>query len=105
MKMEFVRKFGHLIQLGTYLIMEILQERQKQRLRFTAIEKVWNDFAKFTLRIMRRKETKPILYMEELIMENKTTINEMATNRYVITSDGIRMTYEEYLDMVRSNRD
>ena len=38
-------------------------------------------------------------------MENKITINEMATNRYVITSDGIRMTYEEYLDMVRSNRD
>ena len=105
MKMEFVRKFGHLIQLGTYLIMEILQERQKQRPCFTAIGKVRNDFAKFTLRIMRRKETKPILYMEELIMENKTTINEMATNRYVITSDGIRMTYEEYLDMVRSNRD
>lgn len=38
-------------------------------------------------------------------MENKTTINEMATNRYVITSDGIRMTYDEYLDMVRSDRD
>ena len=38
-------------------------------------------------------------------MENKRTISEMATNRYVITSDGIRMSYQEYLDMVRSNRD
>lgn len=37
-------------------------------------------------------------------MENKRTINEMTTNRYVITSDGIRMSYDEYLDMVRSNR-
>ena len=25
--------------------------------------------------------------------------------RYVVTSDGIRMSYEEYLDMIRAERD
>ena len=38
-------------------------------------------------------------------MENKTTVNEMAANRRVVTSDGIVMSYAEYLEMVRSNRD
>ena len=38
-------------------------------------------------------------------MENKKTTNGVANNRVVITSDGIRMPYEEWLDMVRSNRD
>ena len=37
-------------------------------------------------------------------MEIKTT-NGTTRERYVITKDGIRMSYEEYLDMVRSERD
>ena len=32
---------------------------------------------------------------------NEKTINE----RYVITRDGLRMPYEEYIDMIRSERD
>lgn len=32
--------------------------------------------------------------------ETKTVVNE----RYVITSDGIRMSYKEYMDMIRSER-
>lgn len=40
-------------------------------------------------------------------MENNTNVEKttVARKRYVITSDGIRMTYEEYIDMVRNNRD
>ncbi len=37
-------------------------------------------------------------------MEIKTT-KEITRERYVITKDGIRMSYEEYLDMIRSERD
>ena len=37
-------------------------------------------------------------------MENKTTVNEMAANRRVITRDGVVMPYAEYLEMVRSER-
>ena len=35
-------------------------------------------------------------------MENKTTIKVETTKRYVITKDGIRMSYDEYLDMIKS---
>lgn len=41
-------------------------------------------------------------------MENKTTVNEqvaVAKTRYVVNRDGVRMSYEEWLDMVRSERD
>ena len=41
-------------------------------------------------------------------MESKNTVKEettVAKNWYVITKDGIRMSYEEYMDMVRSERD
>ena len=37
-------------------------------------------------------------------MENKTTVNEMAANRQVVTRDGVVMSYAEYLEMVRSER-
>lgn len=39
-------------------------------------------------------------------MENNTTMEKttVARNRYVITKDGIRMTYEEYIDMIESER-
>ena len=37
-------------------------------------------------------------------MENKTTVNEMAANRRVVTRDGVVMSYAEYLEMVRSKR-
>ncbi len=36
-------------------------------------------------------------------MENKNTAKR--ETRYVLTKDGIKMTYEEWLDMVRSERD
>lgn len=32
------------------------------------------------------------------------TIKEMTNERYVITKDGIRMSYEEYRDMIESER-
>lgn len=35
-------------------------------------------------------------------MENKNTAKR--ETRYVFTNDGIKMTYEEWLDMVRSER-
>lgn len=40
-------------------------------------------------------------------MESNTNVEKttVTRKRYVITSDGIRMTYEEYIDMVRNNRD
>ena len=40
-------------------------------------------------------------------MENKTNVEKttVVRKRYVITSDGMRMSYEEYIDMVRNNRD
>ena len=37
-------------------------------------------------------------------MESKTTVNEMAANRRVVTRDGVVMSYAEYLEMVRSER-
>ena len=37
-------------------------------------------------------------------METKNTVNELTRERFVITKDGIRMSYDEYLDMVRSER-
>lgn len=36
-------------------------------------------------------------------METKMNVKE--ETKYVFTKDGIRMSYEEYLDMVRSERD
>lgn len=40
-------------------------------------------------------------------MENKTNVvkTTVVRKRYVITSDGMRMSYEEYIDMVKSERD
>ena len=40
-------------------------------------------------------------------MESKTNVEKttVVRKRYVITSDGMRMSYEEYIDMVRNNRD
>lgn len=35
-------------------------------------------------------------------MTNTTTKKE---TRYVVTKDGIRMSYDEYLDMIRAERD
>lgn len=32
-------------------------------------------------------------------------IKKVEDTRYVITKDGIRMSYEEYIDMIRSERD
>lgn len=40
-------------------------------------------------------------------MENKITVKENATvkkDRMVVSKDGVKMTYEEWLDMVRSER-
>lgn len=37
-------------------------------------------------------------------METKNAVNKLTRERFVITKDGIRMPYEEYLDMVRSER-
>lgn len=37
-------------------------------------------------------------------METKTTITVTTNNEWVTTKDGIRMTYKEYLDMIRSER-
>lgn len=36
-------------------------------------------------------------------MANNTT-KEMNKERYVITKDGIRMTYKEYMDMIEAER-
>lgn len=37
-------------------------------------------------------------------METKTTVNEIVKNEYVITKDGLRVSYEEYLDMIKSEQ-
>ena len=34
----------------------------------------------------------------------QTTNNVKVDTRYVITKDGIRMRYDEYMDMIRSER-
>ena len=41
--------------------------------------------------------------MEELIMT--TTNTNVRTNSYVITKDGLRVSYEEYIEMVMAERD
>ena len=45
-------------------------------------------------------------YMEVFIMENKTNVEKttVVRKRYVITSDGMRMSYEEYIDMINSEK-
>ena len=40
--------------------------------------------------------------MEELIMTNTTT--DVTTKSYVITKDGLRVSYEEYIEMVKAER-
>ena len=44
--------------------------------------------------------------MEVFIMENKTNVEKttVVRKRYVITSDGMRMSYEEYIDMINSDK-
>ena len=39
-------------------------------------------------------------------MENKTNVAKttVVRNRYVVTSDGMRMSYEEYIDMINSEK-
>ena len=39
-------------------------------------------------------------------MENKTNVEKttVVRKRYVITSDGMRMSYEEYIDMINSEK-
>lgn len=37
-------------------------------------------------------------------METKTTVNEISKNEYVITKDGLRVSYEEYIDMIKSEQ-
>lgn len=37
-------------------------------------------------------------------METKTTIKVTTSERYVISRDGIRMTYKEWRDMIESER-
>lgn len=37
-------------------------------------------------------------------METKTTVNEIVKNEYVITKDGLRVSYEEYIDMIKSEQ-
>lgn len=39
-------------------------------------------------------------------MENKTDVAKttVVRKRYVITSNGMRMSYEEYIDMIKSER-
>lgn len=37
-------------------------------------------------------------------METKTTMKNETTEKYVITKDGIRMTYGEYIEMIKSER-
>ena len=66
-------------------------------------------FAKFTLSIMRRMRDEIKInsyYMEVFIMENKTNVAKttVVRKRYVITSDGMRMSYEEYIDMINSEK-
>lgn len=39
-----------------------------------------------------------------IIMQNIKEYVKVET-RYVITKDGIRMTYEEYIEMIKSERD
>ena len=34
----------------------------------------------------------------------KTNITTKVETRYVVTKDGIRMSYQEYLDMIESER-
>lgn len=34
----------------------------------------------------------------------QTTNNVKVDTRYVVTKDGIRMRYDEYMDMIRSER-
>ena len=41
-------------------------------------------------------------FMEELIMTNTTT--NVTTKSYVITKDGLRVSYEEYIEMVKAER-
>lgn len=37
-------------------------------------------------------------------METKTTVSETMKNEYVLTKDGLRVSYEEFLDMVKSEQ-
>lgn len=38
-------------------------------------------------------------------METKTTITMETKERYVLSRDGVRMTYKEWRDMIESERD
>ena len=68
-------------------------------------------FALKTASIMRKEHNLRIesfIHMEEITMEIKINVNAMAKQetkketRWVTSSDGVRMTYEEWLEMRRS---
>ena len=64
------------------------------------------EFAKFTDTIMRERRIITIKlkqFLGGIIMINNTT-NVRTEECYVITKDGLRVSYEEYLELVRSER-
>ena len=63
-------------------------------------------FAKFTLPFMRERRIiliKLKQFLGGIVMTNNTT-NVRTEDCYVITKDGLRVSYEEYLELVRSER-
>lgn len=63
-------------------------------------------FAKFTDTIMRERRIITIKlkqFLGGIVMTNNTT-NVRTEDYYVITKDGLRVSYEEYLELVRSER-
>lgn len=63
-------------------------------------------FAKFTLPFMRERRIiliKLKQFLGGIVMTNNTT-NVRTEECYVITKDGLRVSYEEYLELVRSER-
>ena len=62
--------------------------------------------AKFTDTIMRERRIITIKlkqFLGGIVMTNNTT-NVRTEDYYVITKDGLRVSYEEYLELVRSER-
>ena len=63
-------------------------------------------FAKFTDTIMRERRIITIKlkqFLGGIVMTNNTT-SVRTEECYVITKDGLRVSYEEYLELVRSER-
>ena len=67
---------------------------------------VYIKLAKFTDTIMRERRIITIKlkqFLGGIVMTNNTT-NVRTEDYYVITKDGLRVSYEEYLELVRSER-